>query len=158
MLTFTKAFRRVLFYVAGFTLALGLYTYWLIELIVAKTPIDRDFYFLTFAFIVLFGAQFIVILTYIRRPKVVLEVKDNVLYVGITRKKTVAVDINEVTGFGNFRNTLTVSLKNNKMYVVRFINEPTLAQQQLGDYLTNYIQANEEKYYADFAAKDEEKK
>lgn len=158
MLTFTKAFRRVLFYIVGFTLAVALYTYWLVELIVAKTPIDRDFYLLTFAFIVLFGAQFIVIITYIRRPKVILEVKDTMLYVGITRKKTVAVDINEVTGFGNFRNTLTVSLKNNKMYVVRFIHEPALAQQQLGDYLTNYIQANEEKYYADFVQKDEETK
>ncbi len=158
MLTFNKAFRRVLFYVLGFSLALALYSYWLIELIVAQLPLDRDFYLLTFAFIILFGAQFIVIITYIRRPKRILEVKEDVLYVGITRKKTVAVHINEVTGFGNFRNTLTISLKNNKMYVVRFINEPALAQQQLGDYLTNYIQANEEKYYADFAVKSEETK
>lgn len=131
-----------------FIVVVAAYLIYLIVLLKNASSLETDFYLLLFAVLIILTVNAVVITTFFVRPKVLLETRENELVIHQTRKKSVVISFFEVTGFGRFRQNLVVTLKNNKMYVIRFLSDVGATQTELGNYLNTFINDHSDRYFA----------
>lgn len=138
-----------MYYLLGFVLISVAYTFYLVLLLKASEPLATEAYLLTAGVAVVLLVQLIVIVTYFLRPATLLEVEGDEITIHHNRKKKTTISFFEVTGFGRFRQSLVVTLKNNKMLVVRFLRDVEATQLALGEHLNTFINAHSDEYFAD---------
>ncbi|HZJ89991.1 MAG TPA: hypothetical protein VFD05_04925 [Bacilli bacterium] len=149
MLAYKKSFRGIIFYLLGFVVISVAYSFYLALLLKATEPLATEAYLLTAGVAVVLLVQLVVIVTYFLRPETLVEVEDKEITIYHSRKKKTSHSLFEVTGFGRFRQSLVVTLKNNKMFVVRFLRDVEKTQLELGEHLNNFINAHSDQYFQD---------
>lgn len=127
---------------------------------IVKNPgsTSGDIVLLSLLFLILFGGEIVFLIVYLVRPKIVLTIDEEGVFLHLTKKKTKAVAFSNFGSVGNMRRNLVIATKDSELYVIRFLKDNKKAEETLKAMFNAFITNHPERYFANIEDEDKQKR